>query len=287
MTNRTKAILGLSGVFLLGLICGALALGLVVRDRVQERSRLKNALGFRDYFVDELSLTEGQKDSLQAELERAYREMADIRDQVEIEYREVFDTLAQRMEPILTASQRTALAQQKERLLPKRPATEIVTSNPPSIQEIDRRVASSKTSSSPNTLQPNGGKRDSTTADAKEQPAVADAPDHDAVPYDDDASAGDSILTPETREENLPRIIRHMKKKLTLTDDQSTKIEDLLRKALRRNRWIRENFKDEPLVRGRRLRQSFRLLERQVAEQLTEEQLKVYDGMKKKLRKGK
>lgn len=290
MTNRTKAIFGLSGVFLLGLLCGALAVGLFVRDRVQERSRLKNESGFREFFADELSLTEGQKDSLQAELEQAYRQLADIRSQVDLEYREVFDTLARRLEPMLTARQRRALAEQKERLLPKRIAGDSLRSSIPTIQEIDRNAAAATPSGAETAASVpsgrDGAKRDSATGTAAEKKNA----DPQAFPSEeieeDDFTAGDSLLTPTMREEHLPRVIAYMKRRLNLTDDQTGKVENFTRKAVRRNAWIRENFRGEPLARRRRLGQSFRLLDRQVSAVLTEEQLKIYNGMKR-WRKGK
>lgn len=289
MTNRTKALFGLSGVFLLGLLCGALAVGLFVRDRVQERSRLKNEVGFRDFFADELSLTEGQKDSLQAELEQAYRQLADIRSQVDLEYREVFDTLARRLDPMLTARQRRAFAEQKERLLPKRTAGDSLRSSIPTIQEIDRNAtAATSSGAEPAASVPSGSdraKRDSAAGNTAEKNNAGPQLSPDEV-IEDDFTAGDSLLTPNMREEHLPRAITYLKRRLSLTDDQTVKVEEFARKALRRNAWIRENFRDEPLARRRRLRQSFRLLDRQVSDLLTGEQLKTYNGMKK-WRKGK
>lgn len=290
MTNRTKAIFGLSGVFLLGLLCGALAVGLFVRDRVQERSRLKNEVGFRDFFADELSLTEGQKDSLQAELEQAYRQLADIRSQVDLEYREVFDTLARRLDPMLTARQRRAFAEQKERLLPKRIAGDSLRSSIPTIQEIDRNAtAATSSGAEPAAPVPSGSdraKRDSATGNASEKNNVDRQADAGKEIEEDDFTAGDSLLTPNMREEHLPRVIAYLKRRLNLTDDQTGKVEEFTRKALRRNAWIRQNFRDEPLARRRRLAQSLRLLDRQVSDVLTGEQVKTYNGMKK-WRKGK
>jgi hypothetical protein len=41
MTTRTKAILSLSGIFLVGAICGAAVVGLIVRDRVVEMQSMR------------------------------------------------------------------------------------------------------------------------------------------------------------------------------------------------------------------------------------------------------
>ena len=145
MTNRTKAIASLAGVFLLGALCGSLVLGLFVQGQVRDRDRLKDPNGFREYFADQLSLSEAQKDSMQTELERAYQQMADIRYQVDQEYRQVFDTLSARLSPVLNAKQQQRLAQERKRLLPEpSPVTDPVLSESAvlfSLEEIDKQIA--------------------------------------------------------------------------------------------------------------------------------------------------
>ena len=120
MQTRTKAILGLSTIFLTGLLCGGLGVGLIVREQVRDRDRLKDPDGFREYFSEQLSLSEKQRDSLASELERAYDEINDIRAGVEVEYQEVFDTLTNHINPILNSEQRQLLQRERKRLLPKR-----------------------------------------------------------------------------------------------------------------------------------------------------------------------
>ena len=75
-----------------------------------------------------------------------------------------------------------------------------------------------------------------------------------------------------------------MKRQLSLDDKQTAKLERVLKKNVARNRWIRENIKDDQMLRTRRLRQSFRALDRQIANILNEDQLKIYNENKKQRR---
>lgn len=118
MTTRTKAIFGLSAVFLIGLICGGAIVGLVVRDRVRDAQRMKEKEGFSEAFLDRLEVTEAQRDSLRGSLEQAYEEIRALRNAAQEEYQEVLDTLRGRVYPRLTAEQRTRYDQIEERVLP-------------------------------------------------------------------------------------------------------------------------------------------------------------------------
>ena len=100
--------------------------------------------------------------------------------------------------------------------------------------------------------------------------------------FEDDASAGGSIFSPRTKEEQLPRLVASMKRQLDLDDDQVKELRAILKKAVKRNSWIRENLQDDPTLRSRRMRQSFRLLDRQITNVLNDEQLVLYKEMKKK-----
>lgn len=118
MTTRTKAIFGLSAVFLIGLICGGAIVGLVVRDRVRDAQRMKEKEGFSEAFLDRLEATEAQRDSLRGSLEEAYEEIRALRSVAQEEYQEVLDTLRKRVYPRLTAEQKVRYNQIEERVLP-------------------------------------------------------------------------------------------------------------------------------------------------------------------------
>jgi hypothetical protein len=110
MTNRTKAIASLSGVFLLGAFIGALVVGIIVRGEVRERELLKEQAGFEMYIVDRLRLTEAQRDSLKDELERTFAELDELRSTTATEYSALLDTLKQRISPQLNPDQRALLS---------------------------------------------------------------------------------------------------------------------------------------------------------------------------------
>lgn len=118
MTTRTKAIFGLSAVFLIGLLCGGAIVGLVVRDRVRDAQRMKEKEGFSEAFLDRLEVTEAQRDSLRGTLEQAYEEIRALRNAAQEEYQEVLDTLRKRVYPRLTSEQRVRYDQIEARVLP-------------------------------------------------------------------------------------------------------------------------------------------------------------------------
>lgn len=118
MTTRTKAMFGLSAVFLIGVICGGTIVGLVIRDRVRDAQRMKEKEGFSEAFLDRLEATQAQRDSLRGSLEQAYEEIRALRSAAQEEYQEVLDTLRKRVYPRLTAEQRVRYDRIEERVLP-------------------------------------------------------------------------------------------------------------------------------------------------------------------------
>ncbi len=115
MTKRTQAILGLSGVFVIGALCGALVFGVVMRDRARETAGLRSREGFIHHFERRLQLTETQRDSLKDELERTYSQMAALREETSQRYNTLIDTLAVRIMPTLTVEQRELFRDQEQR----------------------------------------------------------------------------------------------------------------------------------------------------------------------------
>lgn len=116
MTTRTKAIGGLTLVFLLGGICGALVLGVVLRDRVRDAQSLRDRDGFVEFFERRLELTEAQRDSLRDELLSTYQQLAELRSSASAEYNRLLDSLHAHIYPQLTGGQRALLTQEEERL---------------------------------------------------------------------------------------------------------------------------------------------------------------------------
>lgn len=279
MTTRSKALAGLSAVFLLGALCGALALGLFVRGEVRDRDRLKDPEGFHDYFSDRLSLTRAQRDSLQEELDRAYGQMADIRYQVDQEYRQVFDTLAGRMAPVLNEKQRQMLARQRSELLTENIDVEGAEPSPISLDEIDRRAAAAPLAARQRPVDSAAVSTESTKSEPTHDTQSPDEPT-DVAEESPEPIAGDGMLSPDAGEDELPGILKRMKRQLSLDDAQTAEVRDILVKAVRRNLWIRKNLEDRPRLATRRLRQSFRLLDRQLAAVLTVDQFRIYREIK-------
>lgn len=116
MTTRAKAIGGLSVVFLLGGVCGALIVGVVLRDRIRDSQQLRDRHGFVEFFERRLELTEAQRDSLRDELMQAYVELADLRSNTTQRFNEVLDSLKQRINPHLTLQQRELLVVEEQKL---------------------------------------------------------------------------------------------------------------------------------------------------------------------------
>lgn len=116
MTTRTKAIGGLTVVFLLGGICGALVVGLLLRDRARDAQSLRDRDGFVAFFERRLELTEAQRDSLRDELLSTYQQLAELRSSTSAEYNRLLDTLHAHIYPQLTGGQRALLTQEEERL---------------------------------------------------------------------------------------------------------------------------------------------------------------------------
>ncbi|MGE3801396.1 MAG: hypothetical protein AB7H80_10275 [Candidatus Kapaibacterium sp.] len=287
MNTRTKAILGLSAVFLIGLLCGGLAVGLFVRQSVRERENLKSAEGFRAYFVDRLQLTEGQRDSLTHELQRAYEEIAEIREGAEFQYEQIFDTLTERVAPILNPKQQVLLEEERRHLLPRRPHDQLRRH----VREQSRSMLRTEQESFEDSAAIAALLRDIPTEESKgEQKHVVQGDvslkPNDSATVDGDASDIDMNPLPglpgaDVRAEELPRLIEFLKTKLDLSEDQVEQLQVILKKAVRRNTWIRENFQSEPRQRAKRQWMNLGLLVRQVNNILTEDQQNVFQELMK------
>lgn len=116
MTVRTKAVLGILGVFVLGGVCGALVLGIVVRDRVRETRNLREREGFARFFFDKLQLSDAQNDSLRGVLDSTYRELEQLRVESSQRYAEVIDHMRSRVYPKLSPEQRVLFEEQEQRI---------------------------------------------------------------------------------------------------------------------------------------------------------------------------
>ena len=286
MNTRTKAILGLSGVFLIGLLCGALGVGLVVREKVRDRDRLNDAEGFRDFFSERLELSESQRDSLALELEQAYNELDDIREVAEYEYDQVFDTLTSRISPLLDPDQRMLLQKQRSQLLPRDEARARLR------KERRTRLRLQRESHPPDSVTSNSAELteemvgESIVSEQKDIVGIDPGPDEAPLLDDDVATeAFPGLAGADVREEQLPLFLDFLKERLELNDEQVEEVRTVLKKGVRRNAWISENFKDDPPRRLKRQKMNLLMLAQQINQVLTDEQKKVFKELLQQMKK--
>jgi len=273
MTTRTKAILSLSGIFLVGAICGAAVVGLIVRDRVVEMQSMRERDGFIKIFADRLHLTEAQRDSLRDELAQTYEELHALRRAAAAEYGEVFDTLESRIGPKLTPEQRDILHRQEERVLPG--------------AMRDRRAARGPEVPPARAPQPTMPPPDTVEKDTVATPPAAPllGRNRPARPPLRLQSPKDSTGAPaDTSEEAIARrllaeIVDAYRTKLALNDVQTGQVRRIVTHFLRRSRDIRDNSFGIR-ERSKRLKVNFRLMHVRIYEDvLTDEQRKLYPEM--------
>jgi hypothetical protein len=243
MTSKTKAILSLSSVFLLGGLCGALALGLFVRGQVREAQQLQNEEGFETYFADKLELSETQLDSLRDELDRAYADLEEFRVVAAQEYRDLLDSFSTRIYPSLSPEQRRLLAVHKQRLgdrLPRpngrRPRIGIRTPSPMYDRNgsaSDQKLADRRAEIPSVDSLPKGSPPSDTSPDADTHPPgeLADATDTASPEDTDQFDPGAGFSDPA---------VSLINESVTLSDEQKQEVQlifDLARKKIRSQLW--------------------------------------------------
>ncbi len=252
MTTRTKAILSLSGVFTLGLLCGAVVVGLVVRDRVKDMESLREQEGFVRYFSDRLHLSESQRDSLKEVLAQAYDEMQSLRSAAATEYVEVFDTLKQRIAPKLSPEQREILQQQEGPFLP------------PGLRDrpfLKHRSRRGDRHPPPPVIEPETGREES--ADKPSSSLIPSArPRSDRSPKPAEVDTAGKVTTSKKGSKAVVRelasklrddIVAVYDQRASLTPEQREQVSRIVGKTLKRARRIREEFGEYPHVMLKKL----------------------------------
>jgi hypothetical protein len=261
MTNRTKAIIGLGSVFILGGICGALIFGVIIRDRIHEAQNLRNRQGFVEYFEKRLELSEAQRDSLHDELEHAYEKLADLRFSAIREYNEVIDSLRIKIYPQLTPEQRELFNMQEQKFRRFMP------------REAPRPHAGM--------IPPPGARREpppealSSAAPPEEEPAPTQL-----KPQAEAQKPSASAVAPDTTDamresqwiENANARLEKMKQQLHLTDDQTKQVRQLFADAATQIKQARIDYATQPMLRMMTVRQIARDARRRVGSILTDEQ---------------
>lgn len=273
MTTRTKAILGLSGFFVVGALIGAAVVGIIVRDRVREVRDLREHEGFLRFVERRLDLTVAQRDSLQGELDSLYAQLQRLRTTTARELSAVLDTFRTRVEPRLTPRQRELLQHQEEFLRHDLP-------------------------------HPRGGHRSPVgrplpppwhLAPPKSDTAYAPAArNNDSVPRrpamrataDDSAGNTAGTFTPRARSARPPepvdsslhgvyrleRMLARLGDDLKLSPLQQTEIRSLMASARERGRSVLDQFRDRPALRRIEMRRLIADTRRRLFEVLTHDQ---------------
>ena len=215
MTKRTKAILSLSGVFLLGALCGALAVGAFVRGEVRSSHRLRDRGGFKEYFADKLELTTAQRDSLQEDLDWFYEQFAGLRTAAAGEYHELLDSLDRRLVSHLSPEQIERLRSAEVRLrrhMP-RPGPRHDIMAPESLDEAPAPGTRSDSARS----RPAQGARDAGTT-----------PEPAATQLLDSASRDSAAVVAADPGPEMDRFGARLKERLKLSDAQLVSIREIL-----------------------------------------------------------
>lgn len=277
MTNRTKAILGLGSVFTLGLVCGALIFGIVVRDRVREQRRLRDRDGFVNHFVRRLELSEAQRDSLRDELEETYAALDELRASTAEQYNALLDTFKIRIAPHLTAEQRELLKTQEADF--RKPFPREMRRRGPHGGERGRGMMPPPLSGNPGEEPRPLGRADSVrsphdslhprllrknrSVDTSSR-SIESGVDKD-MPKDAPTKEEVTIRSMRDRRQEIAR-------RLKLTDEQRVEIFRMLREARQKGRMIAKELEGRPLERRQAIRSHIRELVDRIVAQLNDEQ---------------
>jgi hypothetical protein len=268
-SKRTKAILTLGGVFLVGALCGALAIGAFVRGEVRSSERLRDRGGFREYFAEQLELTTAQRDSLQGELDWFYGELAGLRAAAAGDLHDLIDSLDRRLVTRLSPSQVARLRATESRLRRNLPAGRPA---PLEVSDVEEPSATVKAPSS----------RADTT---QKKPAMAAAPRSPATPA---PIAGDSATVADTSvasdpAEAMTGLRDRLKQRLGLSDEQSARLREIIvatRRQIRTDVEARQGYPRLQLeVAGRHLRD----MDRRIVELLDESQRAAYAPIREEM----
>ncbi|MBS1913644.1 MAG: hypothetical protein JST22_16775 [Bacteroidetes bacterium] len=280
MTTRTKAILSLGSVFLLGGICGALIFGMIVRNQVRESQTLRDSSGFVDYFARRLELTEAQRDSLRGELEHTYTQLAQLRASATEQYNEVLDSLRQHIYPHLNDRQQELFRDEEHkfrRYLPKDETPRGFAHNGQAPRSGDiagsvpiqpRHDSSAVAQQAP----ANTSEKQGTAATSRTLPTIdsthARMTELDGLDLPNEPSQKAEL---DLRKPN-GRLATELRERLKLTPDQQKRVVAILTGAGNDIRSIRADMNDTPVLMRTAMRERRRQMWRDIGIVLTPEQ---------------
>lgn len=244
MTVRTKAILGLAGVFLAGGLLGIVVVGLVVRDRVQSARDLREREGFLHFVERRLDLSEAQRDSLQKELDELYARLAEVRHAAAEQLDAALDTFRLRVEPRLSPHQRELLNRQEEFLrrdLPRRagrrpgppPGNRLMPQAPmgttPRVDRVDSSLHGMRGPEKP-----------------QSRPT---SPPQLRLPDRSDSTEAHGNVAPPHAIDRLERLVIRLRREIGLTSEQESEIRAICAEGRKRMSEASQSFADRPYLR--------------------------------------
>lgn len=281
MTNRAKAIASLSGVFLIGALCGALILGLVVRGRIRDVQRLRDRHGFEAFFVDRLKLTEAQRDSLQKELERTYDDLDALRRASAQQYGEVLDSFAHRVYPKLDSTQRTILRDEEQRLrqfLPRDVRRFLGAPREPMMPPPGMRPETSFGG-------PPAGPENAAPRAGGGPQAVRTQPGNGIVPTDSAALRPKSqAMQPASPRNGDGPLLQRLRERLSLDDEQTTTVRDVLKQTRIKMRQDLQDYDGMPRLQVWAVRRDIHDLDRGITSVLRSDQMDDFMALRQELR---
>jgi hypothetical protein len=283
MTKRTKAILSLGGLFLLGALCGALALGMFVRSEVRSAQRLRDRDGFREYFADELELTRAQRDSLQGELDWFYGQLAGLRTAAAGEFHDLLDSLDARLVTHLSNDQVTRLRSAEGRLRQR-----VAGPRPAPLSDVDDRAgatgASAPTAVAPDTTRTS---RSHAASTAPAPPTKSDAGrTGSAARRDSVASVADTAaasLAEADPGEPIEAVGSRLGERLGLDAAQSDRIRAIVMQTRRSIKADVAGLRGYPRLQLESARQHLRAMDRQILDVLDAQQRAKYEPIRDEL----
>lgn len=294
MTIRAKAIASLSGVFLLGAVCGALLLGLVVRGRMRDAQRLRDRQGFQEFFTDKLKLTETQRDSLREELERTYDDLAELRRAAAQQYGEVLDSFSTHVYPRLNPEQQQIFTGEEQRLRQVFPRDVRKTLNQPPEESAPPAAGTGKSTPSiapqqlhaPSTAVPDSGVHGSVPAEAI--PRGGEARHRRPGMLSDSMNAERAGRGPFAEmnplEMGATPTLQHLQDRLNLTNDQTVAMRAILRDAHQKMEHDRQEYQGLPRLQMWAFRKNLKDLDRAITGVLHDDQMATYATLRQEMR---
>jgi hypothetical protein len=292
ISTRTRAILSLLGVFLLGVIAGGGVLALYLKGEVSDAQSMNDPKSFSGFIEERLRLSEAQRDSLRDELGLIYEDLAALRNASAETYNELIDTFARRVAPQLDPEQRKLLDRLEERLRRRLSRGAVRgTTRPSIVDSVDYETSTARTESTiPATPAdtPSRGKspdRPPITNRKPETPA-ATLPNQTAAAAVD--SAARDMQNLETDAEGMPGgalvpNIDTLRTRLGLGPEQFRSIRRIIRETRQKTRGELGGLRGFPKLQKEALRRNLREMDLRIEALLNEQQRVEYRAHRERI----